>query len=138
MRAYLRAKRVVALDAAKRAYNAFKMRPQKEEILDYLNDKKDELAQQFNVTTLGLFGSYALGQQTEDSDIDLLIEFAPQTEDLLGKKTKIKEMIRSEFYKEVDLCREKYIKPYFRKQILASVIYVWKRSSQLVSDSRFS
>lgn len=70
------------------------------------------------------WGSYALGRQQENSDIDNLIEFAPQTEHLAEKKDKIRDMIRAQFQKEVDLCREKYIKPYFKSQILNAAIYV--------------
>ena len=96
----------------------------KEDILGYLNSNKTVFSRDFNITKLGLFGSYACDRQTEDSDIDLLIEFAPNTEALFDKKEQIKAIIQSEFHKEVDLCREKYIKPYFRQQILNSVIYV--------------
>ena len=97
---------------------------QKEDILKYLNTKRADFSRDFNITKLGLFGSYACDRQTEDSDIDLLIEFAPNTEALFDKKEQIKAIVQSEFHKEVDLCREKYIKPYFRQQILNSVIYV--------------
>lgn len=96
----------------------------KEDILAYLKIRKTNFNQNFGVTKLGLFGSYALNQQTEDSDIDLLIEFAPNTDGLTEKKDAIKKAVQAEFGKEVDLCREKYIKPYFRQQILDSVIYV--------------
>ena len=60
-------------------------------ILNYLGTKKPEFNRDYSITKLGLFGSYALGQQTEDSDIDLLIEFAPETEGLSEKKAAIKE-----------------------------------------------
>jgi len=96
----------------------------KEEILEYLTQKKQDFASDFQVTKLGLFGSFASGEPTEDSDIDLLIEFAPDTEGLSEKKDKIKSILKSRFEREVDLCREKYIKPYFRTQILNSAIYV--------------
>ena len=100
------------------------MNPQKEDVLGYLHTKKSDFQRIFKVTKLGLFGSYALNQQTENSDIDLLIEFAPNTEALFEKKTAIREAIQLKFDKRVALCREKYIKPHFKKQILNSVIYV--------------
>lgn len=97
---------------------------EKEYILSYLKAKKPDFNRDFNITKLGLFGSYARDEQMENSDIDLLIEFAPNTESLSEKKDEIKKAVQSEFHREVDLCREKYIKPYFRRQILNSVIYV--------------
>lgn len=96
----------------------------KAEILDYLETKKADLESEFQVTKIGLFGSYAREEQTENSDIDLLIEFAPGTKSLSDKKDKIRSMFKAQFQREVDLCREKYIKPYFRSQILQSAIYV--------------
>ncbi len=124
MLTYFRIKKIIALDAAKQVYNTFEMTPQKEDILNFLKSKKDEMVQHFDVTKLGLFGSYALNKQTEDSDIDLLIEFAPNTDALAEKKEAIRQAVQSAFGKKVDLCREKYIKPYFREQILKSIIYV--------------
>ena len=96
----------------------------KENILHFLRVNKPSFQRDFGVVQLGLLGSYARDQQAEDSDIDLLIEFAPNTDALFDKKEKIKQIVQSQFCKEVDICREKYIKPYFRKQILNSVIYV--------------
>jgi uncharacterized protein len=96
----------------------------KDDILQYLSEQKLVLEKELNVTKLGLFGSYARSEQTEESDIDLLVEFKPNTPELAEKKERLKSILKSKFYKEVDLCREKYIKPYYKHQILQSVIYV--------------
>ncbi|HEV7347824.1 nucleotidyltransferase family protein [Telluribacter sp.] len=96
----------------------------REYILEYLRAKKEELALQYRVNTLALFGSYARGEETEDSDIDLLIDFQPGTPNLYDKKHEIKGMFESELGKKVDLCSEKYVKPYFKSQILRSALYV--------------
>jgi len=97
---------------------------EKEEILSFLKEKKSELFSDYQLTKIGLFGSFANGNQTEHSDIDLIVEFQPNIKNLTQKKSKIKDLVRNRFNKEVDLCREKYIKPYFKVQILESVIYV--------------
>ncbi|MEK7817059.1 MAG: nucleotidyltransferase domain-containing protein, partial [Actinomycetota bacterium] len=47
------------------------------EILKSLEKAKRELAQQYAIRRLGLFGSYARGEQREDSDVDVLIEVDP-------------------------------------------------------------
>ena len=74
-----------------------------------------------------MIGSYAKNQNNNLSDIDLIVEFEPDTEMLFEKKKILKAILRKRFSVEVDLCREKYIKKYYRKQILKSAIYVWKR-----------
>jgi hypothetical protein len=48
-----------------------------QEILEILQTALPELARDFHVTRLAVFGSYARGQQTEASDVDILVEVAP-------------------------------------------------------------
>lgn len=43
-------------------------------ILDYLKNKKEELRQKYGVTSLGLYGSYARDEATDESDIDIFYE----------------------------------------------------------------
>ncbi len=54
----------------------------KQNILTYLFNQKDEFYEKFGITKLGLFGSYARGDATEESDIDLYVvtndDFIPQ------------------------------------------------------------
>jgi len=94
------------------------------DILEFLTREKPQLESRFRVSKIGLFGSYARSEETDESDIDIILEFLPQTENLFDIKLSIKEMMEREFGKRVDICREKYLKPYFRDQILKSVIYV--------------
>ncbi|MCC6412363.1 MAG: nucleotidyltransferase domain-containing protein [Saprospiraceae bacterium] len=96
----------------------------KEEILSFLRENKSQFFSEFQLIKLGLFGSFVRNDASEASDIDLIIEFKPNTENIFEKKEKIKASVQSRFNREVDLCREKYIKPYYKSQILQSVIYV--------------
>jgi uncharacterized protein len=92
-------------------------------ILAFLSKEKPQLERQFRVAKIGLFGSYARGEETEESDIDIILEFLPQTENLTEIKSALKKMLTEEFGKDVDICREKYLKSYYRAQILKSAIY---------------
>ncbi len=47
----------------------------KQEILDLLHDRYDEIEQRFNVKRLRLFGSAARDELQPDSDIDILVGF---------------------------------------------------------------
>lgn len=47
-----------------------------DEIKAILLECKHELEQKFQVKSLSLFGSYIRGQQNEESDLDILIEFS--------------------------------------------------------------
>ncbi|MFV2040730.1 MAG: nucleotidyltransferase family protein [Candidatus Hydrothermarchaeales archaeon] len=49
----------------------------RDEILKALSKELPKLKENFNVKKIGLFGSYARGEQREESDIDLLADFEP-------------------------------------------------------------
>ena len=94
------------------------------QILDYLSANKQNISQKYHLKKLGIFGSYARNEQTPESDLDLLVEFEENTPDLADKEEFLREEIQSIFNINVDICREKYIKPIFRKYILTDAIYV--------------
>lgn len=47
----------------------------KTEIIEKLKSHKAEIQRKYPVESLGLFGSYARGEETESSDVDILVEF---------------------------------------------------------------
>lgn len=51
----------------------------KEEIIRFLRDNRDIIKERFGVDKIGLFGSYARGENTPDSDIDLFVELERHT-----------------------------------------------------------
>jgi predicted nucleotidyltransferase len=48
-----------------------------EDIVRALRAARPELAKEFGITRLALFGSYARGEQREESDVDVLVEVDP-------------------------------------------------------------
>ena len=93
-------------------------------ILCYLTSNKDRMEKEYHLVKIGVFGSIARGDQNDQSDIDLIVEFENNTPDLYTIKQRLKNEIQSRFNLSVDICREKYIKPIFRQQILSEVKYV--------------
>ena len=47
------------------------------EIVSILRHAKPELAREFGVTRIAVFGSYARGEQRDGSDVDVLVEVPP-------------------------------------------------------------
>lgn len=94
-----------------------------DKILYYLTSNKDRLESEYHLVKIGLLGSIARGEQNEKSDIDLIVEFKDNTPDLYSIKQKLKNEIQAKFNLPVDICREKYIKPIFRQQILSEAKY---------------
>ena len=77
----------------------------------------------FHIIRIGLFGSYARGEQNLNSDIDLLVEFEDNTQDLYDLKIQLKDFFKKNIGLEVDICREKYIKPRIKNSILKETVY---------------
>ena len=50
-----------------------------EEIKKILREHKEELKRRFGVKEIGIFGSYVRNEQTEVSDIDILVDFEKPT-----------------------------------------------------------
>lgn len=93
-------------------------------ILEFLKNHYTYLNSNYCVEKIGLIGSYARDEQDSDSDIDLMVEFRPGTEDIFNIKLELKEYLKSNFNRDVDICREKFLKPYVKEQLMKEVIYV--------------
>jgi len=96
----------------------------KEEILHFLRENKSRLLSEYHLSKIGLFGSFARGESTVASDVDILFDFCENVEDIYTLKSTLKAYLSKSFNRSVDLAREKYIKPFAKHQILQDVIYV--------------
>jgi len=95
----------------------------KDQILMFLAQNKGLFRDKYHIIRIGLFGSYARGEQNINSDIDLLVEFEENTQDLYDLKLQLKDFFLKTIGVEIDICREKYIKPRIKKQILKETVY---------------
>ena len=92
------------------------------EIISELKELKPLLEKQYNIVELGVFGSFVRGEQTDDSDIDILVDYKDGTSILtLGG---LQYMLSELFKVKVDLVMKKTLKKRIGKQILSEVIYV--------------
>ncbi|PIP75449.1 hypothetical protein COU24_00875 [Candidatus Kuenenbacteria bacterium CG10_big_fil_rev_8_21_14_0_10_39_14] len=97
---------------------------EQEEILNFLKQNKKNFRENYRITKLGLFGSFLSGNNTENSDIDILIELEDGTQNIYELKSRLRQFIRDNLNRDVDLAREKYLKPYIKGKILKEVYYV--------------
>jgi predicted nucleotidyltransferase len=97
----------------------------KGQILTFLSQNKKLFRDKFHIVRIGLFGSYAREEQNQNSDIDLLVEFEENTQDLYELKIQLKEFFQIQLGIDVDICREKYIKPRFKSSILKETVYAY-------------
>lgn len=95
-----------------------------QDILQFISANRTYLRDRFHIAKIGIFGSYAREEQTLDSDIDLIVDFEKNTPELYELKLQIKQFFEDKLDIEVDICRERYMKPRFRKRIENEAIYV--------------
>ena len=93
------------------------------EILNYLQENKAAFLDAYGIRKIGLFGSYARDEQTEQSDVDILIEMSEDTTNIFDKRLQFQELLMKQFSKKVDVCHEPAIKPIFREIVLNETRY---------------
>lgn len=95
----------------------------KQDILTFLKIQKPLLQKQFHVAKIGLFGSFANEVASPNSDIDLLVEFEQGELNIFYIKRELREYLRKEFGREIDLANPNFLKPYYKEKILKAAIY---------------
>ena len=95
---------------------------EKEKIINIVAEHKQELKDKFGVEKIGLFGSYARGEEKDDSDIDFVVELSkPDLFCLIGVKFFLQDILNS----KVDIVRyREKMNEFLRKRILSDAIYV--------------
>jgi predicted nucleotidyltransferase len=91
-----------------------------ESILEQLNNKAEELKQNFTVRSIGLFGSLVRNETGSESDVDILVDFAEPTFD---HYMDLKFYLERLFGREVDLVIADNVKPRLKPLIDKEVIY---------------
>lgn len=66
----------------------------RDQVFKLLEKMKDELSSKYNLTKLGVFGSFARNEQSDVSDLDIVVELARSNMfDLIGIKQEIEEQL---------------------------------------------
>ncbi|MBN2746873.1 MAG: nucleotidyltransferase family protein [Bacteroidales bacterium] len=93
----------------------------KNDILNKLNDLKPILHREYSVKQIGLFGSFSDNSYTDDSDIDLLIEF----ERPIGwKYFSLQIYLENIFGRKIDLVTKNALKEQIKESVLKQVKYI--------------
>lgn len=92
-----------------------------EAILEKLRAHKPELQRKYPITSLGVFGSYARGEATEESDIDVAVELnGPMGLNFVAMANEIEDL----FGTKVDVVPKRSIKPLYLSSIEKDILYV--------------
>ena len=76
------------------------------------------------IRDIGLFGSYVRGEQSDKSDIDILIDFEPDKENY-DNYMAVYDIIEQLFMNErIEIVTKNGLSPYIGPKILKEVVYV--------------
>ncbi len=87
-------------------------------------EKLKEMCRQNDVAMIGVFGSQARGDATEESDIDLIVRFTKK-KSLLGLVA-LERQLSEAIGKQVDLLTEAALSPYLRERILEDMQVIYE------------
>ena len=90
-------------------------------IVEKLRNYKPELQRKCPISNLGVFGSYARGEATENSDIDIAVEISgPMGLNFIAMANEIEDL----FGIKVDVVPKRWIKPDYLPYVEKDIVYV--------------
>lgn len=93
----------------------------KNTILSYLKEHKEEFKHKYGVTKLALFGSYARDEANENSDIDIAIEVIKTN---FKNRISLQYFLEKELNKKIDLGYISTIRTSIKREIDKDIVYV--------------
>lgn len=92
-----------------------------QDIFNLLHQNQPRL-RAFGVKRIGLFGSFVRGEQTAQSDVDLLVEFEPQQK-TFDNFMELSFFLEKVLQSRIDLVTPESLSPYIGPHILKEVKY---------------
>ena len=90
-------------------------------IKEIIKELKPELEKKFHVSSIGVFGSVARNDSSENSDVDIIVDFSQP----IGIEfIDLADLLEEKFHEQVDLVSKKGIKPQFFSSIENEIVYV--------------
>lgn len=90
------------------------------EAIELLRSHEKKIKKEFGVKRIGVFGSFARGEQRETSDVDILVEFEKPTFDNFMNLAFFLEDL---FQRKVDLVTPNSLSPYIGPYVKAEVVW---------------
>lgn len=95
------------------------------EIISLLKKNRDFIFNSFELDGMGVFGSYANGTQSQESNIDILL--TPKQQTIFSYKKKIgleKFLVELLNIEKIDLVNIRYLNPVIKNSAEKNIIYV--------------
>ena len=90
--------------------------------LELIRDNSGELKDRFHLLSIGVFGSSARGEESVDSDVDVLVEFE-EGYITFDNYAELKFYLEDLTGREVDLATPDVLHPRLKERILKETVY---------------
>jgi predicted nucleotidyltransferase len=94
------------------------------EILKKIEKNFDFLKKEYQIKNIGIFGSFVRKEENKKSDIDILVEFQPESQIGFFKFIQLEKYLSELLKRKVDLATSSSLKPFIKKNVLKEIIYV--------------
>lgn len=91
-------------------------------VKSHMRELKPYLDKKYSVSDIYIFGSFARNEQTDESDIDVLVDFR-KTPDLLTF-IEIEEFLSKNLHHKIDLVPKRKLKAQLKEQIMEEAIAI--------------
>jgi predicted nucleotidyltransferase len=91
-------------------------------IVEILRKHEDVIKKKYHVRKIGVFGSFARGEEKEGSDIDILVELEDGYE-TFDNYMDLKYFLEDLFGRKVDLVTFEALRPQLKDDILQEIVY---------------
>lgn len=91
-------------------------------IIRTIKDLREPVRREYKAEIIGIFGSYARGEQKESSDVDILVKFLDRATlfDFVG----LADFLEEKLHVKVDIISERAVRPELKEQIFKEAIAV--------------
>jgi uncharacterized protein len=101
-----------------------KLLSDREDILTYLTQSHGDLTARYSLERIAVIGSIARGDYDDHSDVDIVVRFRPGTQHIRHLKKDLRNHLEDALDRQVQIISEKYIKPYYRSQVMQEAVDV--------------
>ncbi len=95
--------------------------------INEITEKIAPILREYRIKKASIFGSVSRGDDTPESDVDLLVEFDPQTKMGIFEYVHMREKIEKLLNKKVDVVAEDRLREVFRAYIKDDLKIIYER-----------
>lgn len=90
-------------------------------IIQILQENKAELFKKYPIKTMALFGSYSRGEETPESDVDVMVELSsPDARAFINLSYELEKIV----HRKIDLVSKNGVKERYMRLIEKDLLYV--------------